>query len=63
MKKRIARTCPICGQTYWEAPCISREDNCTEICPECGTRQSLEALNIPEDQIEHIIETIRKSTR
>lgn len=36
--------CPICGRTYTEASAISREDNTTEICPDCGTKQALEAF-------------------
>lgn len=36
--------CPVCGRTYTEAPAISREDNATEICPDCGTKQALEAF-------------------
>ena len=37
------RTCPLCGKTYEDYPAISRKDNETEICPECGIREALEA--------------------
>lgn len=39
------RVCPKCGRTYTEYPALSRADNVTEICPECGTREALEAFN------------------
>lgn len=42
MKAEI-RTCPLCGKTYEDYPAISRKDNETEICPECGIREALEA--------------------
>ena len=29
--------CPLCGRTYHGAPALSREDNETLICPDCGT--------------------------
>lgn len=37
------RTCPMCGRQYEDYPAISRADNKTEICPECGIREALEA--------------------
>ena len=33
--------CPICGNTYNGYPAISRKDNKTEICPDCGVVQAL----------------------
>ena len=36
------KKCPKCGREYDEYPAISREDNKTEICPSCGTREALE---------------------
>lgn len=41
-------TCPICGQEYTGAPAISREDNKTLICPDCGTRQALAAIGVQD---------------
>ena len=35
--------CPKCKKEFTEYPAISREDNETEICPECGVREALEA--------------------
>ena len=42
LKKEKENVCPICGRTYTEIPAISREDNTTEICPDCGTNQAIE---------------------
>lgn len=35
--------CPKCKREFIEHPAISREDNETEICPECGVREAVEA--------------------
>ena len=40
------QTCPICGQEYTGAPALSRIDNQTQICPDCGTRQALAAIGV-----------------
>lgn len=49
------RTCPKCGKVYKGVPALSREDNTTPICPTCGTRESLEAMGVSNDEIEKII--------
>lgn len=36
-----SRTCPICGKQYSDYPALSRKDNYTEICPECGTKEAM----------------------
>ena len=36
------RVCPICHQEYSQYPALSRRDNKTEICPDCGVREALE---------------------
>lgn len=35
------RCCPKCGSWYEDAPAISREDNETEICPDCGQAEAM----------------------
>ena len=50
------RTCPICGTAYRGHPAISRTDNESLICSDCGTRESLQAIGISDDEIEKIIE-------
>ena len=60
---REIRVCPLCGQTYAEAPALSRTDNETLICPDCGTRQALESIGIAEEEREKIIAIIHRSYR
>ena len=38
---KIYPVCPICGEAYSEHPAISRKDNKTRICPNCGTGEAL----------------------
>ena len=37
-----AKICPRCNKKYTAPPAISRRDNTTEICPQCGTTEALE---------------------
>ena len=37
----MKRTCPVCGVKYSEYPAISRKDNKTEICQDCGQDEAL----------------------
>lgn len=39
-----ARMCPICGRAYTDSPALSRRDNESAICPDCGTREALEDM-------------------
>ena len=32
--------CPICGKDYDKHPAISRKDNKTKICPDCGVGEA-----------------------
>ena len=36
--------CPICGKVFTDPPALSRKDNKTQICPECGIDEALEAF-------------------
>ncbi len=38
---KIYPVCPICGEDYDGHPAISRKDNKTKICPNCGTGEAL----------------------
>ena len=64
MKDNIARTavCPLCGKLYHEHPALSRTDNETLICPDCGTRQALQSIGVDVEEQERIIETIHQHT-
>lgn len=55
------RICPLCGKTYSDPPALSRTDNETPICPDCGTRQALESIGVSADEQEKIIDTIHRS--
>ena len=39
------RKCPKCGKYYVGYPALSREDNKTDICPQCGVEEALTRLN------------------
>lgn len=54
------RICPHCQREYTGYPALSRKDNATEICPDCGTRESLEMMGVAEGDIQHILETIHQ---
>ena len=51
-------TCPICGRQYSAPPAISRTDNKTEICPVCGTMESISFL--PQEQRDEIIRAVEE---
>lgn len=67
MKKKEAvmptRTCPLCGMSYNTVPAVSRVDNKTLICPDCGTRQALEGMGIGEEERERILKIIHNASR
>ena len=52
------RACPKCRKLYTEYPSLSRQDNKTEICYECGTREALEDLGLIKSQIEIAMKSI-----
>lgn len=55
---RVVRVCPLCGRVYGEFPALSRTDNKTLICPDCGTRQALESIGVSAEEQEKIIDII-----
>ena len=60
---REIRVCPLCGQTYGEAPALSRTDNETLICSDCGTRQALESIGVSAEEQEKILAIIHRAYR
>ena len=58
----MRRKCPRCGKEYKERPALSREDNKTYICPECGTKEALEYMGIDDEEKEKILEIIRENS-
>lgn len=57
------RICPICGQRYIGRPALSRRDNETPICPDCGTREALEYVGVSKEEQEKILRTIHEHMR
>ena len=55
------RICPRCGRSYHEAPALSRADNKTLICPDCGTRQALQSIGVEPSEQELILDAIHRS--
>ena len=51
--------CPRCGQAYREHPALSRLDNETLICPDCGTREALDSIGVKPDEQEQISGALR----
>ena len=56
------RTCPKCGCIYTERPALSRTDNETLICPDCGTREALESIGISKEEQDTIVSIIHRNT-
>lgn len=52
--------CPLCGREYEGRPALSREDNQTLICPDCGTRQALTAIGVTPDKHDAVIALIHE---
>lgn len=50
MKRKI-KSCPRCSKNYSDYPAISRRDNKTEICTNCGVEEAIidccDVTNIP----------------
>ena len=52
------RVCPRCGQAYRGRPAVSRVDNKTPLCPDCGTREALESIGVDEKEQDSILAAI-----
>lgn len=62
MKNEIQlRKCPKCGMLFSERGAVSRLDNVTIICPDCGTREALESIGVDETEQEKILDTIHNT--
>ena len=60
MKETMTKkaVCPRCGKTYAGRPALSRADNQTPICPDCGTREALESIGIDIAEQDKILRAI-----
>jgi len=56
------RICPICGKKYSEYPALSRKDDKTEICPQCGMLEALTAFGITDEKAHEALDEIREAT-
>jgi len=57
---REPRICPKCGQPFTERPALSRVDS-IQICPDCGTREALDAIGVSVEEQEKIISIIHQN--
>ena len=57
------RICPKCGKAYTGHPALSRADNETMICPDCGAREAMESIGISAEEQEKILESMHRSER
>ncbi len=51
---------PVVAWVYSGHGAVSRADNLTVICPDCGTREALESIGVDEKEQEKILKTIHK---
>ena len=60
MKENVRRTavCPLCGRLYSGHPALSRTNNETLICPDCGVREALASIGVDPDEQEKILAAI-----
>ena len=52
------RICPKCGSSYTGVSATSRDAKYDCICPDCGVKEALENIGVPQGEQEKIIETI-----
>ena len=57
------RICPVCGREYLEVPALSRVDNATLICPDCGVREALNSIGVAEAEQEEILGILHRVGR
>lgn len=62
MAEKETRICPLCGIEYHGVPALSRIDNQTLICPDCGTREALESIGISKEEQDKIVSIIHRNT-
>ena len=62
MKNEIQlRKCPKCGKIFGNRGAVSRVDNVTIVCSDCGTREALESIGVDETEQEKILDTIHRT--
>ena len=51
----VRRICPKCGGPLTGHPALSRIDNKTEICPDCGLIEALSMIGMDEDDQKELV--------
>lgn len=54
------RVCPVCRKCYTGYSAISRRDNKTMICPDCGTKEAMEDGGFSTDKQSEIPDMVHK---
>ena len=62
-EETMNRICPVCGREYHEPPALSRTDNETLVCPDCGVREALGSIGVGEAEQEEILGIIHRAGR
>lgn len=62
-EETMNRICPVCGREYHEPPALSRTDNETLVCPDCGVREALGSIGVGEAEQEEILGIIHRVVR
>ena len=56
----VRKICPVCGGPLTAHPALSRKDNKTEVCPDCGIRRALSDFGMDEAKQEEILALVHK---
>ena len=48
---------------YCEPPALSRKDNKTEICPDCGTLEALESIGASDEMKAEVLAKIHEARK
>ena len=56
----VRKICPVCGGLLTAHPALSRKDNKTKVCPDCGIREALSDFGMDEAKQEEILALVRK---
>lgn len=54
-------TCPKCGKSFYGRPALSRQDNITLICPACGLKEAIDAMDVSELKKKELFEFAENS--
>lgn len=52
----MEKICPRCGKKYTAPSALSRIDNATAICPECGVHEALDSIDILPEYHDKILD-------